>query len=499
MIVRFVWSFLFNVCRAGFTFATGIIVARVLGPSEFGVFSYIIATGIAIFQFVDLGSSNAFYTLICRTNSKPKAFFRIYWFWILIQILIVVSFVFLLDEYYFSNLFPDINKYLVCIGMLAVALQYRVWNAMTQILESARLTTVAQGVSFLIAALHLVFTGALILLEKANVDNIFILLVIEFFVVSICCYIFWGRMVELSNEPYKVKGFYGEFKGYCKPLVLYTFFSMLAVVFERWLLQSYGGSLEQGYFSIATQFSSVCLLLATSILKVFWKEISEEFSLGNYEKVWSVYTTTTSSLYFFSCAMACFLIPWVPFIIDSFLGESYREGLFVICLMFLYPIHQTIGQIVGSTLLAMGHTKVYTQIALLGLALSAICSYILIAPSDNRIPGFELGSTGLAVSMLLVQLINALLYSRYIAKALKKDFKIAYQFYSFVILILISYVSYISSSFLGVNSISVMIVCAFLYSILTFGSILFLPSIFNLKNEVAFLKTNAKSFFCRGT
>ena len=54
---------------------------------------------------------------------------------------------------------------------------------------------------------------------------------------------------------------------------------------DRWLLQYYSGSVEQAYYSVAAQFAAIALIFTTSILRIFWKEISEAQEKGNNEVV----------------------------------------------------------------------------------------------------------------------------------------------------------------------------------------------------------------------
>src|SRR4030067_1502480 len=73
-----------------------------------------------------------------------------------------------------------------------------------------------------------------------------------------------------------------EYWIYCSPLIGLSLVGFLYNFSDKWLLQKFGGALQQGYFQIATQFSSVSLLATSSILSVFWKEIAESWAKRDY-------------------------------------------------------------------------------------------------------------------------------------------------------------------------------------------------------------------------
>ena len=54
----------------------------------------------------------------------------------------------------------------------------------------------------------------------------------------------------------QIKKYSQEFYKYSKPLFLYSFFSLFVGLFDRWALQKFGGSIQQGYFSLSLQIGS---------------------------------------------------------------------------------------------------------------------------------------------------------------------------------------------------------------------------------------------------
>ena len=61
---RLVFSVLLNTVRSIIIFITGMILARGLGPEQYGLFSFLLASFAAIITLFDMGSSSAFFSFI---------------------------------------------------------------------------------------------------------------------------------------------------------------------------------------------------------------------------------------------------------------------------------------------------------------------------------------------------------------------------------------------------------------------------------------------------
>ena len=106
---------------------------------------------------------------------------------------------------------------------------------------------------------------------------------------------------------------------------------------DRWLLQSFGGSIEQAFYAVAFQFGSLILLFTTSILHIFWKEIAEAHHRNDATLV-KVIAAVFSHSVFISSLSAGFLIPWAEDILTVSVGTAYSGGVatLMVMLLFLY-------------------------------------------------------------------------------------------------------------------------------------------------------------------
>ena len=86
-------------------------------------------------------------------------------------------------------------------------------------------------------------------------------------------------------------------------------------------------------------------------------------------------------------------------------GESFKGAAVIpIALMSLYPIHQTYGQLNSAVYFATGRTKLYRNIGLVIKIFGLFVVYLFLAPKAQL--GLNMGSTGLALKMVIVQLVG---------------------------------------------------------------------------------------------
>ena len=123
-----------------------------------------------------------------------------------------------------------------------------------------------------------------------------------------------------------------------------------------------------------------------------------------------------------------FLVPWAAEIIQLILGDAYKEGAFVLSLMFIYPIHQSLGQVIGTMYYSLELTKPYSIIGIIYMTLSIISVYFLLAPSNAVIPGLGLASTGMAIKMVLMQIFSVNLSIWWLSKSQGWKYSVIYQF-----------------------------------------------------------------------
>lgn len=409
-----------NGTRAALSFLTALMLARALKPAAYGDMSFLLGSFVGMRTMLDMGASNAFYTFIAGLKRSRK-YFLVYFGWIALQFLGTSSAIlFLLPDRMVGKVWLGHSRGIVLLAFFAAFVQQQLWITVSQIGESSRKTVRVQAMNLGIALVHLGLVLALINTHVLSPAAVFALMIAEYILAAGCaCVLLRSRetapVVEISGEVTYAK-IMGEFFFYCRPLVLLAIVGFAYDFADRWMLQRFAGSTQQGLYQVSYQVAAISLLAASSVMSIFWKEISEAHALGNLSRVAHLYRRMNRGLLMFGAVISAFCIPWTREIITILLGANYLPGATALAIMFLYPVHQTMGQIGGTLLLASGNTRWYTVVSTSAMFLSLPISYALLAPRSAGIPGLAMGAIGLALKMVIVGVISVNVQAYFIAR-----------------------------------------------------------------------------------
>jgi len=481
--VRFLSTFITNILRLGILFITGIIIARTLGPSEYGNFNFLLGSFTSLVTLVDMASSSAFYTFISQ-RKRGKIFFIYYANWVIAQLFILLIFTLTVPNSFKQKIWLGQSSELLILALFATFSINLIWRLAGQIGESIRDTVGVQIRNLTLAVAYLLCVVGLAGFDMMNIKKIFIVNIILYLFLS---YLYFRRMCRIgivTNEMHEdFKAIYGEYKRFCLPLVAYTIIGFIYSFADYWMLQKYGGSVQQGYYSIGYRFAFLSLIATTSILQIFWKEIAEAYSTGNSDKVRILYKRVSRGLYFAGAVISCVLIPFSKEILSLLLGAQYQAAWLPLGLMFLYPIHQSMGQITGTMLFATEKTKVKSIIGIFFMISSIVMAYFMLAPEDAIIPGLNMGAVGLALKMLICQFIEVNLMAFFVSRYVNLAFDWSHQLYVLLILLSLGFFCKffvergLSLFYSGEHVIFTMFGSGFLYLISVATLVRFSPSI----------------------
>jgi O-antigen/teichoic acid export membrane protein len=404
---RIIVSAFANAVKALAGFSMGIIIARSLSPVGYGDLFFLIGSFTAICALLDMGTSSAFYTFISK-STKNQLFYYLYFCWLILQFLLVVLVVSVfLPRNLVDKIWLGQSGSIILAAFVAQFAQQRVWPTVVQICEARRKTVLAQLSGVVISVLHLLIVLLLIAFDNLTIESALASIFSVYVIASIVIFRALHADLRVENIVSDVRSYIIEvmqdYWKFCRPLILVALFSFLYEFADRWLLQLFGGSEQQGFYQISARIAAVSLIATASMLSIFWKEVADSYSNGDMERVGRVYHRVTRALYLLVTIVACFLIPWSEDITKTVLGDEYREAWPVLAVMLFYPIHQSIGQINATMFLASERTDSYMRITLFGMIVSMPASYFVLAlPSNSFVPGLGLGALGIALKMVVL-------------------------------------------------------------------------------------------------
>lgn len=385
-------------------------MARGLGPSDYGDLMFLLGSFMAIRQLLDMGSSSAFYTFLSQ-RTREKHFFLFYFGWLSIQFSLTFLLVaFLLPQSLIGRIWLGHSTGIILLAFGASFMQNQIWQTISQIAEASRQTVRAQFLSLFVATIHLSFLFILLEVGLISIPFVLGLFLLEYIIAVIWAYYLLKPSLTFCDDTEQKSFAFGQmlqdYKVYCTPLILYSWMCFVYEFGDRWMLQRFGGSEQQGFYQIGYQFAAVSLIATTSILKIFWKEVAEAEARKDQKRVRMLYQKVSRGLLMVGAILSGFMIPWSREILVFFLGKSYALAWPTLAIMFLYPIHQSMGQIGGTMFLATGRTKIHLFYGMIFMLASLPVSYLAQAPQDAWIPGLSLGAFGMALKMVILNVIG---------------------------------------------------------------------------------------------
>ena len=491
---RTIHSLFYNFISSGLNFITSILLARYLGPEEFGRFSFFIVSFSALSGFTNLNSREAFFTFLSE-KIRTKRFIIFFWIWILFQYILLLIIVSIVSFNEISlKIWNENDKLLIFLALTSCFLKDNVWSVALDMAESQRNTIIVQRIKSFIGLVHLFSILMLLYYEILIVKYIFLIIIIEYSIASIIAnklYVpsYLGNY-KLSHREYLDK-FGRMFWSFCKPFILYSIIGFTAIFFDRWMLQNFGGAREQGFFGISERVSSIILLFTTAIIRPFWKEISEANKNMDKNRIRHLFSNFSIIVFFIGCVMCGLMVSWNKDLVNIVFTDQFSDATFTISLMLFFPIYQSLGQINSTMFQATRDTKNYTFIRSTFIVLGLIISYFLLAPNHFFVPGLSLGSKGLAIKIVVWQIIAINFERWYLSKKIGMKFNWSFQFLVIPLCLGLGFFAKSISVFIFTNLLFALVSSVIIYLGLVIFTLYLFPyfvGINNIKDILIFFK-----------
>ncbi|MDB4706135.1 oligosaccharide flippase family protein, partial [Verrucomicrobia bacterium] len=258
-----------NVLNIPLNFVINMLAPRLLGSTGFGIFSFLTDSFGAVASFLDCGTSTYFFN---RLSQKPDEhlFKRFYaGFTLLIIAFSTLCVAFLNGAGLSSYIWPNTSSRLVWYG-LAFAIITWLSQVLNKMVDAYGLTIAGE----IVRVGHRIFLasslGLFLLLEVDSLDSFFLCQIL--LMALLCCA--WvellrrkGVVVVPGNKLAKdeIRSMAREAWSYSSPLLVFSAFNLLALLVDRWILQKFFGTQQQGYFGLGLKVGTVCFLFTSAM------------------------------------------------------------------------------------------------------------------------------------------------------------------------------------------------------------------------------------------
>lgn len=419
-VVRFGTTFVANVLKMGLSFLSGLVIARGLGAANYGDLNFLLSSFAAINLIMDWGTSQAFYTLVSQRRRGP-VFFIIYLTWTIgIQFFGTIVVVWLiLPASVIDRVWLGHDRGIVLLAFGVSFMTSQIWATVSLMGEALRKTVIVQIVAVLQAVVHLTLAAVAAYGGWLTARLVLWLLVAEYGLLTLVLgpKLLWESLKDAPETADTFRVVVRDFAMYCRPLILYGWVGFVYHFAERWLLQNFAGSQQQGFFSVGQQFANVAAIATASIVNVYWREIAEAQERRDHERVHRLYISVRRSLYLSSAWISCLLIPYSQEILSRALTPDYAAAWLSLGIMLLYPVHQSLGQIQGTFQYASGQTATYAKFGIVFMVVGLPVTYLVLASKTAVVPGLALGASGLAMKLVALQVVGVSIQAYVLARA----------------------------------------------------------------------------------
>ena len=467
-----------------------VFISRGLGPSNLGDFSFLTRFFISLTPLFTLYTSNGFFTKLSQ-RQEDFSFVSFYFQFTLVSFVFLFLFVTVsgltdLDSVFWPG--QDIKfVYMACIfGVLTHCM-----DILTKTSDAYGLTVSTEIAKIGQKGIALALIASLYFMNQLTLFSFFLY---HFTILTLLVVTFlWIIKQKQPGFPGKrhidrkqIRSYGQELYSFSHPLVVYGIISMFSVILDRWLLQKFGGSFQQGLFSFSYQIGAISLIFTTAMTSLITREFSIVAGIHDLKAMKRLFRLYIPLLFSITAYFSCFASVQAAKIIHIFGGQEFDQAGTAFTIIALYPIHQTYGQLSASVFFASAQTKLYRNIGVIFVALGLAATYVVLAPKSML--GLNLGAAGLAAKFVGLQLFttNVQLYfnAKYLDLRLSKY--VGHQILCVGLLFITAYLSKFVVDSLDIFKGHIIIgffISGVLYSALVVILLWFVPIIFGLSRE----------------
>ena len=488
---RYLFKLSANIVGGGISAIIQLMVPRSLGPVSYGSFGFLTSFFDNLIGSLEMGSSYWFFTRLSKkqTDKKIIIFYR---FVISILILLILSFVIIATSTTIhEKIWLGQSNQIIYMAMIFSIMTW-VLGIKTKIIDAFGLSVDAGKRRIMQRVVALVIISILFFINRLNLVTFYLY---HYFIILLLWLLFdliirkGGFSVGLSFRIKRedIKDYLKDLFRYVNPLAVYVVAALVVGVGDRWLLQKFGGSIQQGFFTLSFRISDIISLFTVALTPLLIREFSVAFGKKDMKGMRILFRRYVPLMYGITALFCSFVAVQSDKIVYIIGGDEYKSAGVVVMIMAFYPLYLTYGQLTSAIFYATGQTKLYRNIGIFVLLLGLPMIYFLLAPKNMM--GLDTKAIGLAIKMVLINAITVNIWLYYSVKILKLSFSkfLLHQFGSLSIMIVVAMLVK-----LGTDSIIVLrnykilsFILSGIFYIVVIGLIgNFFPKLFGLDREI---------------
>lgn len=461
------------------------IVPRSLGPQSFGSFNYLTNFFDQVMEIVDARSSTGVLVKASlRPNEPPLFVFYVYFAVIAVStVLLGVGLIFVTGAA--PLVWPEqVPKFI----LLAFVWSAIVWlhGILHKLCDAYGLTLEAEWVRIQQKIISVVLIVGMFLLHIINLNTFFyyyigtLIYLLVGFAMILIRHGRWPARTDWRLPLVQARIYAREFLAYSSPVLILIAVESFVALIDRWVLQQYAGSVEQGYFGFAYQIGYLSIIFVSAMAPLIQREFAVAHASKNIEKMAYLFERYMPMLYSIAAFFAGFVAFQSDKLIGIFAGKQFSESTSVLIVMAFFPIYFTYGRVASSIFFATGRTRLFRNIGLTVHFLGLGLSWFLLAQKSSG--GLDMGALGLAIKLVLIQalLVNTQLVFGCMMLNIPYTKNLAHQVLSLALFLVLSYLAKIAADRLAPGMVLGFFTAGVLYSLAVGLLVYAAPPVFGL-------------------
>ena len=400
-----------QVFRLLLSLATAAIVPRALGPAVYGNYSFILSTSAAMRGVLDTGAQQAFFTFSSQERASGPLT-RLYALVLGAQLAVVVTVIGVAAATGTTGWLWHEQRLDQIVLVTAVDWLMFLAISLQQLGDSKGLTAYLQLSGAAVAALTLI---GLVLLQLGGALDFYSFVWLNMAGVGLTCVVQGHRLLVknralLWSGTVKIRVYAERWWRFTKPLIFLQLYLPVVAYLGVYLIQTWYGSEQQGFYALALQWSTLAMVFTNSGVWIFWREVAHHSAGGDLQHAARTYERFSRLFVFLALALAFWLSASSTILVQIVAGARFRAAGSVLAIMAFYPVSQTMNQLAAASLKATERTATYAYWTVLFSIPDLVLTYVLLAPASAPVPGFHMGAIGMAMKTALYGLVVALAY-----------------------------------------------------------------------------------------
>lgn len=403
---RYAYKLLANVASIPVYLTMEAVLPRALGPKAYGDYSFATNMFQQFSGFLDMGTSTCFYNALSR---RQQEFGLVSFYMRATALMLIVTmlssslaFVPVLGEL----ILPGVPAWIVPLAALWAFLTW--WGRVLRSMNDALGVTVSSElVRTTINLCSVVVLFGLYWFGWLNMGMLFA----QQYVTLLCLAAGFALVLKgcWQNPDFSLtkvarRAYTREFWMYSSPLFVQALASTVFLIAERWMLQTFEGSVQQGFFALSQKVGMACFLFVSAMTPLVMRELSIAYGKEDLKEMGRLIDRFAPLLFTVAAYFSCFTAVEAAAVVSIFGGAQYMAAIVPVQIMALYPVHQAYGQLAGAIFYSMGRTTTMRNIAVTEYAIGFCMAWLLLAPSSMF--GLGLGATGLAIKTVVLQFVS---------------------------------------------------------------------------------------------